>query len=150
MSTKEELETEIGRLEEEIGVVKHQIAAEKGLIAKVEKEIAEAKHRRSPEYEAELTGRLLAMDHRDAFKQLAPTLGLLPRAVNHAWNILTTTGRYKIVGQPSPAAIEYALGTMRESHDFMFSNEVTAPPARWSPSGPTVGQNGTLYAHGAT
>ena len=104
-------EAELGRLEDELALVKRQVAEAKGRIAVREREIARAKYEQSPEYEAELRQRLLAMDHRDTFLEVAKTAGFAGQnAIDNAWTWMQKDGVYKVVGQPAKAAIEHAIG----------------------------------------
>ncbi len=129
-------EAELGRLEDEISLVRHQIAAAKGLIAQREREIARAEYERSPEYENELRAKLLTMDHRDAFNEVAKTAGFANvKARDACWKRMLEDGLYKVVGPPAAAAIEHAVEQFRKTEDYYFEAG-RATPERWSPSGP--------------
>jgi len=133
---KQELEAQIEALEAEVEAMEGERDEYRDALLQADDEVKQIRHRMSPEYQAELEAKLLSMDHHDVFKAIAPTLGLLPRALNHAWKILQADGLYVTVGKPAPAAIEHAVGRLRQTHDFMFSASAAAPPERWLPSGP--------------
>ena len=129
-------EAELGRLEDELALVKRQVAEAKGRIAVREREIARAKYEQSPEYEAELRQRLLAMDHRDTFLEVAKTAGFAGQnAIDNAWTWMQKDGVYKVVGEPAKPAIEHAIGKWREAHPYYFAAD-RQTAERWSPAGP--------------
>lgn len=142
---KQELEAQIEALEAEVGTLEQERDEYRDALIQADDEVEQIRYRTSPEYQSELEAKLLAMDHHDKFRELAKQTGVLPRAVEHAWQVLQQDKAYQINGAPDGNAIMRALSGLRESHGFMFTTPpaTSAPPApqRWLPSGPPINFN---------
>jgi hypothetical protein len=145
VTKQEELEAEIERLQDEVGVLEQERDEARDQLVEAADERELARHRASPAYEAELRGKLLEMDHYGLFKGIASRVGMHAQAIRRGWDMLKQDLGYQVNGNATEPELVQAVGKLRDHASYMFTDapaSASPTPQRWLPSGPPP-TNGT-------